>query len=560
MSLNKIITKQEKIQKIKNKNYLNIIKSHISVDEIDSNPLIKDIVKRIKKIKLNHLTNSKPHLTPIKDIKNEKEIKLVDNIDSFRKIYYEYNLNQKVPKNNEQKVYTGQKNYNFSKLYNIVKGRNNLEQKEMLEEIEGIYKKSDFSLPNIDKNLFNRNLLLLNENNIKNSIEYNLTTDKSNKNSLSFLKKIHKSINDQIVGKSNIFSKQKDSDIKNNYYITNNIYKKDKEKVPESRKYINSIKETINDIDDLDYFFDSNNKEYFNYLKNPDSIKNSKISTRVNSSHLDFPSQKNNNIDIYKLKLKDKIKNNKSCSDINNNNSIKSINDINIYNVNSFKKKFIIEKKLFNNNSTNNINNINDKNDKTNNLIRIKKLYLNGEIKVPLKKKFLDLKIQTNEKILPLPNNKRISIDIKNNKRTSFDNLSFEKLIKLLPKSNMRASMPFSKRQKSILRKSKSELELLYDKVKKKKDSLDADNLIKKYLKNKNYNIEPKISHIDVCNYYQDIRDHILGNDYFRKYIRLKKKSGYEESNYEGVKKDYDNSLNKLNNIADDVNKVISNL
>ena len=560
MSLNKIITKQEKIQKIKNKNYLNIIKSHISVDEIDSNPLIKDIVKRIKKIKLNHLTNSKPHLTPIKDIKNEKEIKLVDNIDSFRKIYYEYNLNQKVPKNNEQKVYTGQKNYNFSKLYNIVKERNNLEQKEMLEEIEGIYKKSDFSLPNIDKNLFNRNLLLLNENNIKNSIEYNLTTDKSNKNSLSFLKKIHKSINDQIVGKSNIFSKQKDSDIKNNYYITNNIYKKDKEKVPESRKYINSIKETINDIDDLDYFFDSNNKEYFNYLKNPDSIKNSKISTRVNSSHLDFPCQNNNNIDIYKLKLKDKIKNNKSCSDINNNNSIKSINDINIYNVNSFKKKFIIEKKLFNNNSTNNINNINDKNDKTNNLIRIKKLYLNGEIKVPLKKKFLDLKIQTNEKILPLPNNKRISIDIKNNKRTSFDNLSFEKLIKLLPKSNMRASMPFSKRQKSILRKSKSELELLYDKVKKKKDSLDADNLIKKYLKNKNYNIEPKISHIDVCNYYQNIRDHILGNDYFRKYIRLKKKSGYEESNYEGVKKDYDNSLNKLNNIDDDVNKVISNL
>ena len=154
MSLNKIITKQEKIQKIKNKNYLNIIKSHISVDEIDSNPLIKDIVKRIKKIKLNHLTNSKPHLTPIKDTKSEKEIKLVDNIDSFRKIYYEYNLNQKVPKNNEQKVYTGQKNYNFSKLYNIVKGRNNLEQKEMLEEIEGIYKKSDFSLPNIDKNLF----------------------------------------------------------------------------------------------------------------------------------------------------------------------------------------------------------------------------------------------------------------------------------------------------------------------------------------------------------------------------------------------------------------------
>ena len=132
MSLDKIIIKPEILKRIKTKNNINLIKSHISEDELNSNPLIKDIVKKIRKIKLNSLTNLKPHLTPIKGIKNEKVLKLVDNVDSFREIFYNYNINQKVPINNEPKVYRGQKNYNFSKLYKYVKEKNNLEQKEML--------------------------------------------------------------------------------------------------------------------------------------------------------------------------------------------------------------------------------------------------------------------------------------------------------------------------------------------------------------------------------------------------------------------------------------------
>ena len=202
MSLNKIINKSDKNRRNKSPSELDSIKSHITAEEIDSNPLIKNIVKRIKKIKLNSITNGKPHLTPIKDIKDEKELKLVDNIDSFRKIFYDYNINQKVLRNNEPKVYRGEKVYNFSKLYKYVKKKNNLEQKQMLEEIQGLYKNKDISLPSIDTNLFNDNLLILNESNIKNSIDNKLISDKSNKNSLVFLKKMQKNINNQILGKN----------------------------------------------------------------------------------------------------------------------------------------------------------------------------------------------------------------------------------------------------------------------------------------------------------------------------------------------------------------------
>ena len=553
MSLDKIIIKPEILKRIKTKNNTNLIKSHISEDELNSNPLIKAIVKKIRKIKLNSLTNLKPHLTPIKGIKNEKVLKLVDNVDSFREIFYNYNINQKVPKNNEPKVYRGQKNYNFSKLYKHVKEKNNLGQKEMLEEIEEIYKNNNFSLPSIDKNLFNGNLLLINENSIKNSIEYKLSSEKSNKNSLVFLKKMQKNINDQIVGKNNNFSKlgEFNTDIINNEKKANNKPKNKeiKENIPQSRKYIDSIKETINDIEDLDYFFDSNNKEYFNYLKNPESIKNSKNSTRVNSSLLDFPNQSNKNIDIYKLKIRNGMKKNNSCPDISGKNhidfnKINNINDINIYNINYFKAKPNKEKKIAKNNSMDNINN-----EKTKNLIKIKKLYLNGELKVPLNKKILGLKIQTNDKILPIE--KRISINVQKP-------ITFDKLINLLPQNNLRASMPFSKRQNDILNSEKSTLEQLYEKIKIKEDFLESNDLIKNYLKNKRYNIEPKIAPIDICDHYQKMRDRIIRNDYFKKYIKLKKISGYDGSSYENIKNEYNTSLNKLNNLAEDVNKIIS--
>ena len=197
----------------------------------------------------------------------------------------------------------------------------------MLEEIQGLYKNKDISLPTIDTNLFNGNLLILNESSIKNSIDNKLISDKSNKNSLGFLKKMQKNINNQIIGKDiAIFPRVRDSNndmIKNRFgkdiMITKQL-KELKENIPKSKKYINNIMETINYIDELDYFFDSNNQEYLNHLKNPESKKMSKFSTRVNSALFEFPEKNNsnNNIDIYKLRInKNKYNNLETIKKIN---------------------------------------------------------------------------------------------------------------------------------------------------------------------------------------------------------------------------------------------------
>ena len=436
MSLNKKINKSVKNRRNKSPSDLDKIKSHITAEEIDSNPIIKNIVKRIKKIKLNSITNGKPHLTPIKDIKDEKEIQLVDNIDSFRKIFYDYNINQKVLRNNEPKVYRGEKNYSFSKLYKYVKKKNNLEQKQMLEEIQGLYKNQNVSLPSIENNLFKDNLLVLNETNIKNSIDNKLISEKSNKNSLAFLKKMQKNINNQILGKVVPFPRLRESivDIKNNplgkdIMITKQL-KELKDNIPNSKKYINNIMETINNIDELDNFFDSNSQEYLNYLKNPESKKTSKFSTRVNSALFEFPNQNNgaDNIDIYKLRM-NKIKNNyhiletikqdKSCPDIFDNNKININNNninnnVNIYDINY--KETINKTKILNKN--NSMDKIND--GKKNSLIKLKKIYLNNNIRPTINNKNkINLQIQTNEKLLS-PDS-RISINVQ--KPDSYDKL-----------------------------------------------------------------------------------------------------------------------------------------
>ena len=187
------------------------LKAHISADEINSTPILKNLLNKNRRIKYSSLTNLKPHLTPIndiKEIKDKNEIKLINNIDSFRQIFYEYNKNQKVPRNNEPKVYRGNKNYNFSKIYKSIKKVESLGEKEMLEEIKEIYKNNNISLPSIDnsdKNLFSNNLLLTKENNIKNTIMFKLSSDKSNEKSMSYLKKIQKNINNKILGKQNHF-------------------------------------------------------------------------------------------------------------------------------------------------------------------------------------------------------------------------------------------------------------------------------------------------------------------------------------------------------------------
>ena len=186
--------------------------------------------------------------------------------------------------------------------------------------------------------------------------------------------------------------------------------------------------------------------------------------------------------------------------------------------------------------------------DKKNNLIKLKKLYLNGNIQIE-SKKISDLQIQTNEKLLQ--SNKRISINVQKPN-------TYGKLVHIFPKSNVRSSMPLVKNQNIAKNKSKLSLESIYNKIKKNDDFLESKDLINIYMKKKKNTSEPKISVIDVCNHYQKMRENIIRNDLLKKTKKLKQLSGFDESTDENIKSEYEDYMTKLNNMADDVNKIIS--
>ena len=574
-----------------------ILKSHMSADEIAIHPVIGDLTKKVKRIKFASLINVKPKLTPIEDIKDEKKIKLIEKVNSFRKILYDYNKSQKYPKNDEINIYKGLKKYNFYEKYKIIKNHDILEEKQMLEEIETLYNNKDVSVPSLtknDNNLFKGNLLLLNEKNIKNSILYQLTTDKSNKNSMSFLKKIQKKINDQILGKPPLpkilkvnegYNVKVPKETKDNNNKTEKIFynKQNIEEISKSQNYINSIKETINTIDDIDYFFDSNNKEYFNYLKN----QNSKISTRVNSALGVFPltnTNLNNNahnsaINIYDLKNNFKFINqdtnkNKSNLDIFrinlNNEHFSNFKDINKKNEkNSNVINFQFDNKIINNTVKN--NNRNNSIDYSNigqidftkkpNLIKIKKINLNA------KKDKISPSLNLN--FNSTKNNKSSFLKVQiiersvDRKKTTINfnhkNVTFDKISSFYPLER-RKSLPHIYGDKPI-HEPKSIVENLYDKIREKDDTLEYDFLIKNYLKSRRYNLEAKISPSDVCNNYQIVRENIVRNDFLKRNIRLKRICGFDDSaSLEKIKSDYEKNKIEINNVADEMNKVFSKL
>lgn len=576
-----------------------ILKSHMSADEIAIHPVIGDLTKKIKRIKFDSLINVKPKLTPIKDIKDEKKIKLIENVNSFRKILYEYNKNQKYPKKDEINIYKGQKKYNFYEKYKIIKKNASLGEKQMLEEIKTIYRNKDIDAPSItknDNNLFNGNLLLLNGKNINNSILYQLTSEKSNKKSISYLKKIYNKINNQILGKPPLPKVTKIIEGNNNSNANKEVSKEvkdknksekiyynnaNKEEISKSQNYINSIKETINTMDDIDYFFDSNNKDYFNYLKNPSS----KISTRVNSALGIFPLTKtnmNNNaqmsaINIYDLKNnfkfnnQDTNKSNKSSLDIFrinlNNERFSNFKDNNKNNEKSNKViNFKNEDKIISNTVKNNRNNSVDnlghiEFSRNPNLMKIRKINLNRKID----KSSTCLKLNSNSTSNKKNPNLKVQIIERPvaRKRSSINynqvNITLEKLSSNFP-IERRKSLPYIHGAKPI-NEPKSVVENIYVKIKDKDDTLEYDFLIRNYLENRKYNLEAKLSPSDVCNNYQIVRENIVRNDFLKRNMKLKKISGFDNtSSFEKMTSIYEKNKNKIHSVADEMNKVFANL
>ena len=150
-----------------------VIESYVSLNDRKKHPEISLVLKSDRKFRFGLLSPLKPKLTDTKGIHNENKLKLINRINSFRKIYFNNNRNISF---SMKEIRTLKKENNFfSRNYNLIKEKSGENKKIYFNEIKEEYEKKNYYVPPIvgnKKNLFKGNILLYNDNELKDFILY----------------------------------------------------------------------------------------------------------------------------------------------------------------------------------------------------------------------------------------------------------------------------------------------------------------------------------------------------------------------------------------------------
>ena len=301
-----LVKNSSEISMKRNENIYDKIRSYMSLRKINENPILAQALTQDKRIMISLLTPKNSKVIPIKGLKSDKKRNLFENINTFRKSYFKYfkNYNNSM----DQITNISKDNAYFIKKYHEIEGKTGLKKQDKFEEIKKAYEKKNYNLPTIEgnKNLFGGSLLLSNnETDLKKYIMYGVGSQNSNFKSISYLNKVNQDINEKTqregkksklpigIVKANMTKEEGvfvPSPLNANYKISNY-------KIKEFLDYqneINNVKNTIDAIPEMDYFFGTDNKTYLDSLKLFDSRKSSanystgvnmdRISANINSS------------------------------------------------------------------------------------------------------------------------------------------------------------------------------------------------------------------------------------------------------------------------------------
>ena len=267
-----------------------IYNKYLTVEKIKSHPEVIPALTGDKKINLTILSKQTPNIINIKDINNQNQnkIKFASRLNSFHKIFF--NCIKKNKKSRNAVNLIKKENRDFSLEFKNSNKNNNIQNN--FNDIKSEYEKRNINISGFEgkKNLFKRNILLSNKEELNNHILYDLATSASNYKSLSFLYKINRKLGDKTSEKE-----IKKINLKLDL-ISPSVDKIKNDKQKEIEKNINDIinvKKTIDSIDEIKYFFDIDNKKYLEFLKNGSRGSSAKVSTRVNSAINYFENVKN---------------------------------------------------------------------------------------------------------------------------------------------------------------------------------------------------------------------------------------------------------------------------
>ena len=179
----------------------------ISEDESKLNPTLIKLKEKNRQSYILNLNNyNESDLNEVKDSMNNHEKKLLSQINEFKKGTIEFEQNKKNNFNDFQKIKN--ENLYFSSMYKRLKknsqkrGENELMKNEYFFKIANTYLLKNERLPDLNRNVFNANPLILDNDHIKTYFINNKNVD--SKKFLNYLDRIKLILTRKILGSHSI--------------------------------------------------------------------------------------------------------------------------------------------------------------------------------------------------------------------------------------------------------------------------------------------------------------------------------------------------------------------
>ena len=534
---------------------------------------VSEMIQNPRHLYLEYITKNKPKLNITRGIRDQSKLFLSHELNSFRETVYDINQKHLNIKKEKYKPFK-ENEKSFIEQYQIFKKYANkkiLNDKKLLKDLRYnlIEKNIKAPLLNSQKNLFNKNLLLQRKENIEDFLSYKAGTIKGNCKAFKYLDKLNQTVSEKVKNNINItkFYQNEGININNNkgkkktndkyFFLKEQLLKDNNTKldISDTKDKIINVEESLNELKNLDEFFNMNNQDYIDLL-------NQKKKGMIQNSH------KNTILSIPEF--------NKSISVLHKS----SVDDVSQTLFDDNKYRNIPIKYL-----SNSFTKINKRSDisrkinlkrtlyKTNNILKFPKNLISPkkseEGSMNMSDKSDSIKKIKIKKFNLNKNHRKKSINsIDSRMSTIYPSIIYHKFFNKANKNiNKKKSQFLSKSSSTFdfnkINSEKEDTQIVYDTIKQTDNSLIYDDMIKNYFRKKVGNEKQKqleYSKFDIFHEYKLMTKKFYWKDFIGKNIKMKKDIDFELDTIDKFNKISTTTNFQVKKIKEKVEKIMDSL
>ena len=534
---------------------------------------VSEMIQNPRHLYLEYITKNKPKLNITRGIRDQSKLFLSHELNSFRETVYDINQRNLILKKQKYKPFK-ENEKSFIEQYQIFKKYANkkiLNDKKLLKDLRYnlIEKNIKAPLLNSQKNLFNKNLLLQRKENIEDFLSYKAGTIKGNCKAFKYLDKLNQTVSEKVKNNINItkFYQNEGININNNkgkkktndkyFFLKEQLLKDNNTKldISDTKDKIINVEESLNELKNLDEFFNMNNQDYIDLL-------NQKKKGIIQNSH------KNTILSIPEY--------NKSISVLHKS----SVDDVSQTLFDDNKYRNIPIKYL-----SNSFTKINKRSDisrkinlkrtlyKTNNILKFPKNLISPnkseEGSMNMSDKSDSIKKIKIKKFNLNKNHRKKSINsIDSRMSTIYPSATYHKFFNKANKNiNKKKSQFLSKSSSTFdfnkINSEKEDTQIVYDTIKQTDNSLIYDDMIKNYFRKKVGNEKQKqleYSKFDIFHEYKLMTKKFYWKDFIGKNIKMKKDIDFELDTIDKFNKISTTTNFQVKKIKEKVEKIMDSL